>query len=693
MFLAVFFNIIVVLSALFLVQNFFPTKTWPDKMLLCFLIFLAQIIIVELFLGMMGQLYFLNVFIAHLFIILIILLIRPRGEMAAFIKPNLGRFLNSNLLLFAASVFLSFFLIKAFYNLVNPPICADSLQQHLAFPASWIMSGSLDNPLQIFSSMPILNPGSIETSAGSYYPINAQLFFAWLMLPLRNAFLADLGEAPFYIIGIIAVYSILRKYNVDRTMALLSGFLWALIPNIFKQLRTGSQIDVICAVLLLLVFDTLLLLKLNFTFRNAILFGISVGLFAGTKVINLVWLAALMPLICYIFYRKLNASKFALGEMLGSLGAIVLMIIIFGGFMYIKNYFFTGNPVFPVDLRIFGKTVFRGLLDNNAYKIQIALTDRFGLIRILFREGLGVQFLTLILPGTFIPLISYRYLKGKIWPPGEYLLLFATPLIMLILYRVFINIYAMRYLFPYLTWGLLTAVIFITRLPRGDKYLAFVSFISIFASASELAHRHELIVSLLLSLLFFMLLFFYKKQITAFYKSRAFGKTMLAISVLAAISLTHLNEKYNKEEFKRYPLTFSKKEAWQIDIAKGWQKLNEITGNGSRVAYTGRQEFYPLFGTRLKNDVKYISINEKEVSLYDKPDGLCRKIKDFAAWRKNLKKENIGYLFIALPFFDNRESEDPTKFPIEDEWASSHPEDFQLLFSNSLSHIYKVHLK
>ena len=56
----------------------------------------------------------------------------------------------------------------------------------------------------------------------------------------------------------------------------------------------------------------------------------------------------------------------------------------------------------------------------------------------------------------------------------------------------------------------------------------------------------------------------------------------------------------------------------------------------------------------------------------------------------NLKREKIDLLFIGLPHAINNESADPKEFPIEDQWAGAHPDDFQLLFSNSLSRIYKV---
>ena len=158
----------------------------------------------------------------------------------------------------------------------------------------------------------------------------------------------------------------------------------------------------------------------------------------------------------------------------------------------------------------------------------------------------------------------------------------------------------------------------------------------------------------------------------------------------AVIFFVYFNAKYNREEFLRYTLGFSKKELWQKDIGIAWMKLNEITGSGARVAYTGRQEFYPMFGEKLKNNVEYVSVNEKKITPYNKPDGLYRKEKSYAAWENNLKKDKINYLFIALPFLSNKESNDPNEFPIEDKWALEHPELFRMVYKNSLAHIYLV---
>ena len=684
--------LIVAFSSYLFVRKYFNSDLFSEVILNWFILFFAQIVLIETILGTLGVLYFRNLLLASIMVLGIAIFICRGTKLSFVVKPGFDAFFTSNVVLFAFAVFISFFSVKLYINLINPPWCPDSLQIHLAFPATWIRNGNLNNPFTIFGSMPILNPHSLETTAISYYPINAQLFFAWLMFPLRNAFLADVGEVPFYIIGMIAIYSILKRYSVSEIAALLGSFLWVLIPNIFKQLKAGSQIDVVCAAVFLLTFYTLLLFREKMNNKYAALFGISLGLFLGIKLINFAWFIAFLPFTAFILYKEFKIKHISFLKSLNLFGIVLCMIVLFGGYMYIKNYIFIGNPFFPVELKIAGKTIFKGILDNVSYKMQIAHKDSFNLGRIIFHEGLGVQFLILIVPCLFIPVFSFSFWKRKIQNSSEHLLLFATPILMFVVYRILINIFVIRYLFPFVSLGLVTAIIFINYLPKGKNCIILVSFVSIIASAFELAHRSELVISLLLSLLIFIILVFYKDKIFHFCSGKKFNKVSLVVLIIFISALFYLNNKYDKDEFIRYPSVFSKKESWQSDIGRAWQKLDELTGKGSRVAYTGRQEFYPLFGAKLKNDVQYVSINKKESLPYNNPDGLYRQVKNFFAWKANLRKERIQFLFIALPFSDNRESNDPKEFPIEDRWAASHPDSFRLLYSNSLAHIYRVYL-
>ncbi len=678
-------NIIVVLSSLLLTKIFFYYLSFTDFLLTWFTFFFAQIIIAGLSLGLLNQLYPQNVTIIHFLILLAVLIyFREKKEKIPFFKPNLSFIFNSKILILAISVFLGFFLVKAWVNLINPPTCPDSLQYHLSFPAAWVRNGNLNNPIVIFGS----RPASIELTALTYYPINAEMFFLWLMLPLRNAFLADIGQAPFYFIGILAVYSILKKFSIKRETALLVSILWALIPNVFKQLRTGSQIDVICAVLLLLVLNNLLIMKRDLNFKISALFGISLGIFIGTKALNIFWFITLIPLFLYFIIQHIKND--GLRQVGFNLAIILLATFLSGSFSYIKTFIITGNPFFPVTVSLFGKTIFPGIIDKVSFSKLFVRWDEFKLRNMFFGEGLGLQFLALIFPGTIFPLAFFNSIRKKIKDRLSYVFLFFIPGFMFCLYLFYIKAYWIRYIFPYLAIGLISAVIFLDKFKWGRKYIAVIGFICLLSSAAELAHRRELIISLILSFLLFFTLLFTRKNILINLNKIFSAKTYLVICTIIVCLLTFLNEKYNREEFSRYPKLFKGKEAKERDIAFAWEWLNENTATGSRIAYTGRSEFYPLFGSKLKNDVSYIPINDKPGLPHYYADGLYRKEKNYLSWRKNLETTKVDYLFVALPYPINNESDNPEEFPIEDKWAQDDPKMFKLAFSNTKVRIYSI---
>jgi len=647
-----------------------------------------QIVIVELFLGIAGRLYLSNILILNFAVFLIVLRTCGFKKEDFYLElKDLIFIFQDNKLLFAFCVFGVFFSVKTWINLINPPICPDSLQYHLSFPATWLKSGNLNNPLVIFGS----RPTSAELTALMYYPINAELFFFWLMAPLKNAFLADIGEAPFYFIGIAAIYSILRKFSIKKEAALFIGLLWALIPNVFKQLRTASQIDVICAALLLIYLNQLIILYRKPIIRNGILLGITIGMLAGTKVLNVYWLIALAPLSLYYFFKTRLNLNFRYSAAL--IFTILFFAIIFGGFSYIKSFILTGNPFYPVNVTIFGKQIFPGFIEKDSFSNIFVNWKEFSLTKLFFREGLGIQFLTFILPGTFVPLLLYPFVRRKNEDYFEYALLFLAPFLMFLLFLFVIKAYWTRYLFPYLGIGLITGVIFLDRFKWKDWFISIFGVLSIIISAISLANRVELVVSLIATILLFILALVFRTKIIKNIPKFMPGRILLFGSIVLILSLCILNAKYDREEFSRYSSPFSKKEIGQRDIGFAWKWLDENTGKGMRVAYTGRSEFYPFFGEKLKNDVFYVSVNNKPALPHLYPDGLYRKEKDYQAWKNNLKRENIDLLFVALPYAVNNESDNPKEFPVEDQWALEHPQLFKPVYKNSLAHIYSVTLR
>jgi len=680
-------TIIILFSSFFVTSLLIPKKNSVDFTIYWFMNFFAQIVIVNLVLGLMSRLYLGNVIALHLIICLIFLSFSLRNSNNQVPKFDFSFILNNKIIIFAISIFFGFFLVKSWINLINPPVCADSLQYHLTFPATWLKNGNLNNPIVIFGSL----PASIELSPLSYYPVNAESFFFWLMLPLRNAFLADVGEVPFYFIGILAIYSILRKFSIKKETALLTGLLWVLIPNLFKQIRTASQIDVICAALFLLVFNSLLVLKEEWSFKNSVIFGISLGLFIGTKALDVFWFVSLIPLFLLFLYRNFKKVNFT--NMSLSLILMLSFFLLFGGYSYTRAFVLTNNPFYPIIINFFGKPVFPGLIDKSSYSQLVVPWNEFHLRNMFFGEGLGAQFLLFIFPGSIIPLLFFKKFADKIKDKIFYFLVFFVPFFMLLMYLFYIKAYWIRYTFPYLAIGMVAAVVFLEKFNWGKKYITIIGFLAILSSAAELAHRTELIVSFLLSfILFFLFLLLRKIKVSGL--KRIFSlRSLIVFIIISAVLLYFLNDKYNREEFMRYPISFKGKEAGDKDISLAWIWLNDNTGNGKRIAYTGRSEVYPLFGTRLKNEIFYVSLNDKPSLPHYYPDGFYRREKSLSSWKINLAKQNIDYLFIALPRPINNESLDKKEFPIEDAWAVSNPKDFRLAFSNSKVRIYKVLLK
>jgi hypothetical protein len=167
------------------------------------------------------------------------------------------------------------------------------------------------------------------------------------------------------------------------------------------------------------------------------------------------------------------------------------------------------------------------------------------------------------------------------------------------------------------------------------------------------------------------------------YKNLTTIRLRIALAFIFIISVVFLNLKYNNEAASRYPLLFYGKEAKEKDVGLAWQWIYKNTSGGKRIAYTGRGEFYPLFGQGLVNDVFYVSVNDKFPLAHHYPDGLYRKEKDEATWLNNLKKKNVELLFVYLPHEENI-------FPIENDWAEKNKDKFKLVFENSKVKIFSV---
>jgi len=668
-------NLIVGSCAFMVSYRVFNFPGLIDGVLAFSVLYFSQVVASELTLGLTGRLYLTNLILFNL-VIMIAAWFFTRNKPHSFNLKGAGGLLSgvvnnkSALLVFA--VIAGFGLVKFFINLVNPPFGWDDLNYHFTFPVEWLKHGNLNNPITVF-----------DDPSPSYYPINGSLLFFWLMVALKNVFLADLGQFPFFILAFLAAYSIAGKVGLGKYGSFSAAGLFVLIPNFFKQLKI-AYLDVMVAALFLIALNYLFLLRKEFSLRNVLIFCLGLGLLLGAKTVALPY--SLLLFIPFVYYAVKNRKKAYLFLV------AVLAIASLGGFSYIRNFLETGNPLYPLNLNLLGVNIFKGVIERGVYSIHFKQED-YALGKLLFHEGLGLQTLIFILPAVFlagsVALLKERKALNLIL--AYFLIL---PFLIYLVYRFAIPLPNTRYLYPLLGVGMVVGF-YTAKLFNIPRYILNVLVvICVLASISELARRQELVVSLILAAALFFLLPYLIKYIP---------RIIIPSVIVVLLGLVILNNDYIKNEYPRY-IKMERYSGFWPDATRAWDWLNNNTIRDN-IAYAGRPVPFPLYGSNFKNNVYYVSVNRQEPAKlhyfpnsrycwgYDfsslhknlQDPGNYRWEADYNTWLGNLLERNTDYLFV-YSLHQTKE----TEFPLEDNWARSNPAKFSQVFFNNTIRIYKV---
>ena len=686
MFNLLIMNLIVLSTAFLLVRYYFYFESAADYVITFSLIYFTQIVLTLQLLGALRQLYLNNIIFLNLFILLAVFLIikagrrKPLDDFREKMRYFLGSLSLNWIERLLCSAILGFTLVKIAINLVNPPFGWDNLNYHFTFPVEWLKHGNLDNPISISG-----DPGV------SYYPINASLFFLWFILPLKNVFIADLGQIPFFLIAFLAVYALAKKMSISREYSFFSAALFTLIPNYFKQTKI-AYVDVMVAALLLVALNYLLLLYKEKSLKNSLLFSIALGLVLGTKTT-----AIPLAMLLLIPFSRFCFTKVKIKKSLFFLITAVSFIVAIGGFGYIRNFIQTNNPFYPLNFKLFNRVIFKGVVDNQIYRTGIRPGD-FSLVKILFSEGLGAQTILFILPAIVLGL-PIAFIKRRRELNFNLVYFLILPLLFILVFRFVIPLANLRYIYAMFAISLVIAFYAAETLRLPKTLIKTLIIICLFASLAELGKRTELVASFI----FFFIFLFTSPYLIRFIKSKNLIKYSIFIFVIIFSALVVLEKDYIKNEFPRYVKTVKYSGFWP-DAAKAWVWLNENT-SGNNIAHVGRPVPFPLYGTNFKNNVYYVSVNKTEpaklhyfkdakyVSGYHgkipfrnfEDDKNYRGGADYVVWLSNLLKKNTDYLFIYSQLLGKADD-----FPLEDGWAGSHPEVFELAFKNGTIHIYKI---
>jgi len=674
-------NIPVVITAFLLSSRIFKTRSFSDFLINWFILYFSQIVLTEIILGATNSLYLKNIILLNIAILSMVyfFLRKKKSDFSfAFKKEALAEILTDKVSLFVISIILGYGIVKVFINLINPPFGWDNLNYHFTFPVEWLKNGNLKNPITVFCD-----------PSPPYYPINGSLFFLWFIFPFKNVFLADLGQVPFFVLSFLAIYSISRKLSLTRRYSMYTAGLFLIMPNVFKQLEI-AYVDMMVCGLFLAGLNYIFLISKKVSYKNVILFSASLGLFIGVKTLALAYSSLLIfPFLCKIARER---RKFLLILLL-----FIIFISILGGFSYIRNYLDTSNPLYPFDFSLFGKTIFKGVMDKATYGAHFKLED-YALSKLLFHEGLGGQAIVFMFLPIFLtlPFVLLKKRKTFDFNLGYFLVL---PILIYLIYRFIIPLANTRYLYPFLGVGMVVGFYFVNLI--GIKNIVVKVFVTLCALASmfELASSEELVAGTLTTFILFFSLIFLIRRV----KFRINKKIIVLIGLFFVLLLGFLNKYYVENEHKNYMKMEDYSGFWP-EATRAWDWINKNT-DGANIAYAGRPVPFPLYGKNFKNNVYYVSVNDTEPaklhyfpnsyykwgydfsSMHDnfKQEGNYRSNPDHSVWLGNLLKKDTDYLFV-YSLHQTKE----VVFPLEDNWVKKNPKKFSLVFSNKTIHIYKV---
>src|SRR5206468_1595514 len=169
----------------------------------------------------------------------------------------------------------------------SPLTLYDTLSYHLFFPARWLQ----DHRLSIIQT-------PFSDAAQAYAPANGELFFLWLMTPFHGDLIARIGQLPFYLLIGVALYALARRIGASAGHAAYVPAFAFLSRPIVEQ-AVGADVDLICwAMFLTSVYIGFIAVDTDDA-RDWGLWGVSVGLYCGTKYVSLVYtpILLLLPLL------------------------------------------------------------------------------------------------------------------------------------------------------------------------------------------------------------------------------------------------------------------------------------------------------------------------------------------------------------------------------------------------------------
>ena len=234
-------------------------------------------------------------------------------------------------------------------------VVSDGPIYHLYFAVRWWKAGRL-----------FLVAAPFGENAATYFPANGDLWFTWLMASWGGDQLAKVGQAPFLLLAAVAAFGCARALGARRSASLIAAcwfasstplLLYSFEPNVDTMFVAGYMMA---------AYFFLQAIAGDGGMPALCLGALAAGEALATKPVGLVFVPPLLALVAalILFGNKTRRTRIA------QLLAVLLLPFLTGGYWYARNALLTGNPLYPLEVRLLGHTLIRGWYGPGAMRLS-----------------------------------------------------------------------------------------------------------------------------------------------------------------------------------------------------------------------------------------------------------------------------------------------------------------------------------
>jgi hypothetical protein len=222
---------------------------------------------------------------------------------------------------------------------ISPVLANDAITYHFPAAVHWLESGRIS----LFEAW-FFNP------ANTYSPLAGSTFIAWWIAPLGNDVVARNVQVPALFLIFSASFRLLRAVGLRSSLAAVIA-LSILLAKPFVRQSLIEKDDLYLAAFFACAAAGCASERLRDPL-GAWRIGAAIGLMLATKYTALLALPALLLAVDAPFRAGWSLRRFA---------AAIGLVLLIAAPWYLRNLWLTGNPAYPIEVRIFGARVFPGM--------------------------------------------------------------------------------------------------------------------------------------------------------------------------------------------------------------------------------------------------------------------------------------------------------------------------------------------